>query len=142
MITLNLTNKPSTKAIFIHPIQIKLQEGPCIKSYLHIQPYIFKIRPLFKQSKHMMHKIIAVLLCRHLGCHNSSALATTTKHQPTVLYIQTNGDHLNRTESKWRAPTDGQANGEHLNKTLNKHVKQIQKILCQVQFFYMPNRFI
>ena len=39
------------------------------------------------------------------------------------------------TKSKWRAPTDGQANGEHLNKTLNKHVKQIQKILCQVQIF-------
>ena len=74
MIILNFTKKSSTKAIFTHLIQIKLQEGPCIKSYLHNQPYIFKIRPLFKQIKHMMHKINAALLCRHLGCHTTHSI--------------------------------------------------------------------
>ena len=69
MIVLNFSNKPSTKATFAHPIQIKLQKGPCIKSYLHNYPYIFKIRPLLTQFKHMMHKINTFLLCRHLGCH-------------------------------------------------------------------------
>ena len=70
MIILNFTNKPSTKAIFALPIQIKLQKGPCIKSYLHNHPQIFTIGSFFKQNKHLMHKINAVLLCRHLGCHS------------------------------------------------------------------------
>ena len=38
MITLNFSNKPSTKAIFSLPIQIKLSKGPCIKLYLHNYP--------------------------------------------------------------------------------------------------------
>ena len=77
MITLNFTHKPSTKAILALPIQNKLQKGPCNKSYLHNYPFIFTIRSFFKQIKHMMHKIDAILLCRHLWCHTPEVLEIT-----------------------------------------------------------------
>ena len=68
MITLNFTNKPSTKALFTYPIQINYRKD-LASNHIYTINLIFKIRPLLTQFKHMMHKINAVLLCRHLGCH-------------------------------------------------------------------------
>ena len=99
MITLNFTHKPSTKAILALPIQIKLQKGPCNKSYLHNYPFIFTIRSFFKQIKHMMHKINTILLCRHLGCHTAPpSLGATRCCAPSSPSIQIQAPFLFRLE--------------------------------------------
>ena len=56
------------------PILFKLNYWKDLASnHIYTINLIFKIRPLLTQFKHMMHKINAVLLCRHLGCHITPA---------------------------------------------------------------------
>ena len=50
---------------------------------------------MFQQSKHVMHRIIAVLLCRHLGCHKKFLAFCDSYHirvdWSAVAHPQTNG---------------------------------------------------
>ena len=60
---------------------------------------IFLIRPLFKQFKHMIHRINAVLLCSHLGCHKEEG-----RRRFQLLHERRCRRQAAQDEVRWRFP--------------------------------------